>query len=369
MKEKIKNIITQIPGWYTNRKIVVIQSDDWGTVRMPSLEVYEKLKKDGFIFNDNYNKYDSIEQDEDLEKLFEVLLSIKDFKGNHPIITANCLMANPNFENIKLNGFTNYEYESVEETFKQYNNSNTLKKYWIEGNNKKIFSMQFHGREHLNTALWLQALRQGKKETMAAFEAQYWGMITDTMSAKRNHFLAAFDFDDEAELASHKIILKEGLQMFEKAFGYKSQSFIAPNYVLNNKLNDTLKNNGVNYIQTQRFQIEPTSNGYKNIFRYTGQQTKNGLTYIVRNSHFEPSENTNINWVQNCINEIQTSFILSKPAVISTHRVNFMSRINKDNRDNSLNDFKKLLQEIIKKWPKVEFMSTTELGNLITKEK
>ena len=39
----IRNIfhnLLSIPGWRTNRHIVVIESDDWGSIRMPSKEVY-----------------------------------------------------------------------------------------------------------------------------------------------------------------------------------------------------------------------------------------------------------------------------------------------------------------------------------------
>jgi hypothetical protein len=31
-------------GWKTKRKIVVIESDDWGSIRMPSKSVVELLK-------------------------------------------------------------------------------------------------------------------------------------------------------------------------------------------------------------------------------------------------------------------------------------------------------------------------------------
>jgi len=43
MLKEIKKIamrnVANIPGWRTDRKIVVIESDDWGAIRMPSKEV------------------------------------------------------------------------------------------------------------------------------------------------------------------------------------------------------------------------------------------------------------------------------------------------------------------------------------------
>ena len=39
--------ISNIPGWRTNRKILVIESDDWGSVRIKDKTAYEALKKKG----------------------------------------------------------------------------------------------------------------------------------------------------------------------------------------------------------------------------------------------------------------------------------------------------------------------------------
>lgn len=367
---KFKDVVTQIPGWRTDRKIIVFQSDDWGSIRMPNKQTFDSLSNAGFNINDNYNRFDSIESDEDLEKLFDVLLSYKDSKGNHPCITANCLMANPDFDAIRKLNFESYQFENVSNTLKNYNNSDTLNKYWLIGNSKKIFSLQFHGREHLNVKLWMNALKMKKTETITAFENNCFGLLTDTSSAKRKHFLAAFDCDNESEFNIHSKILAEGLQLFEQNIGFRSESFIAPNYVWSNELNETLKKCGVKYIQTQRFQIVPdVAKKYKPNFRYTGQKSKNGLIYLVRNCHFEPSENENIDWVDSCLKDIELSFFMSKPAIISTHRVNFISRIDKNNRNSSLKGLKELLNEIIKRWPEVEFLSTPELGEVISSKK
>ena len=37
-----KNYVNAL-GWNSNRKIVVIESDDWGSIRMPSRKIYEYL--------------------------------------------------------------------------------------------------------------------------------------------------------------------------------------------------------------------------------------------------------------------------------------------------------------------------------------
>jgi hypothetical protein len=89
MTNKFKNIIknlSNIPGWITKRKIVVIESDDWGSIRMPSLNVYNTLLKRGLNLDggdsERYNTKDNLASKCDLEGLFDVLLSVKDREGN-----------------------------------------------------------------------------------------------------------------------------------------------------------------------------------------------------------------------------------------------------------------------------------------------
>ena len=63
-------------GWSTKRKIVVIESDDWGSIRMPSKEVFNDLLAQGIPVDKSYfTKYDSLESREDLGQLFTLLQS------------------------------------------------------------------------------------------------------------------------------------------------------------------------------------------------------------------------------------------------------------------------------------------------------
>ena len=39
LKQIISHNLLNIPGWRTKRKLVVIESDDWGAIRMPSKEI------------------------------------------------------------------------------------------------------------------------------------------------------------------------------------------------------------------------------------------------------------------------------------------------------------------------------------------
>ena len=98
---KLKEFYVRIRGFHTNRKLVVFESDDWGSIRMPSRAVFDKLKEMGDNPEDDvFLSNDSLEDESDLKALFEVLSSVSDSKGNPPVFTMNFAMANPNFEKI-----------------------------------------------------------------------------------------------------------------------------------------------------------------------------------------------------------------------------------------------------------------------------
>ena len=122
LKQQIVRNLINIPGWYTNRKIVVIESDDWGCIRMPSIETLKKLTNKNVRFNLElgYDKNDTIASQSDLEHLFDVLNSVRDKNNNAAVLTANSVVANPNFDLIKDSNFTKYHYELITETMAKY---------------------------------------------------------------------------------------------------------------------------------------------------------------------------------------------------------------------------------------------------------
>ena len=118
--------LINLPGWKTNRRIVVIESDDWGSIRMPSLEIYQEFIRQGLRLKDSdYNRFDTLESNEDLLQLYDVLSSYSDYQGNHPVITANMVVGNPDFKKIIDYDFKEYYFESVIDTL------NTLAKATI----------------------------------------------------------------------------------------------------------------------------------------------------------------------------------------------------------------------------------------------
>lgn len=184
-------------AWKTDRKIVVFESDDWGSIRMPSIEVYQHCLNKGYQVDKNiFSKYDSLASEEDLILLFDLLLQFKDSRGNHPVITANCLVTNPDFERIKENGFQKYEYELITETFKKYPKHNHCFDLWIKGLDEGIFMPQSHGREHLNVSRFMTDLQAKNPHANFAFENSMPGIFDPNNLKEGNNYVVSLEYTD-----------------------------------------------------------------------------------------------------------------------------------------------------------------------------
>lgn len=363
LEQTITHNILNIPGWRTNRHIVVIESDDWGSIRMPSKEVYDKLLREGYRVDLHpYEKYDSLATEDDLSCLFEVLTKYSDMHGRHPVVTANCAVANPNFEKIEQSGFRQYYYEPFTTTLKRYNGCERSFDLWKEGIKNKVFMPQFHAREHLNVARWLDVLRNGDSDNLFAFKQGMIGIFPKDNHKIGNVFQVALD-NSKYENQPIEEIISEGLALFEKLFGFNSKTFIAPCYTWKSDIERVLKEKGVLGLQGMVYQREPGGN---HIRHWMGTKNKHGQVYTIRNAFFEPSlRGEKHDEITECLYRIKCAFRWNKPAIISAHRINFIGAIHKENRENNLKSLSVLLSSIIRQWPDVEFMSSDELCDII----
>jgi hypothetical protein len=182
--------------------------------------------------------------------------------------------------------------------------------------------------------------------------------------------MAAWQVDDQSGLEFALEAIREGLGMFEQVFGYRSLTAIAPNYTWNRQMEEVLCDKGVKGLQGGSVQRSPVPGSEENqiIRHYTGQKNSLGQVYMVRNCRFEPSAAPEKDWVSHCLREIHTAFRWRKPAIIESHRVNFIGYINPENRNRNLKLFRELLESIVKTWPDVEFMTSDQLCEIIAGE-
>ena len=356
-------------GWRTKRHLVVIESDDWGTIRMPSREVYEEFLRRGIrVDRDPYCRYDNLATKHDLENLFEVLHSVKDKNGHPAVITANTLSANPVFDKIKENGFTRYCFEPFTETLKRSSAHAGAWEMWKQGMAEGVFHSQSHGREHLYVKKWLRTLQSGDPLTRTSFNLGTWGLTYLVDPSIDYYYMGAFNSGLDEDIQEFEVIIDDALRMFKDIFGFDSKSFIATTYEWSPKIEPFLVQRGVKYIQGEFKQKIPLDDDRTRKVTYRGFQgtrTKAGLIRLFRNCFWEPSNRPNYDYFSDCMKRIEIAFKWGKAANICAHRLNFIGSIDSKNTDRNLPEFKRLLQEIVKRWPDVEFVTSDQLGEII----
>jgi hypothetical protein len=240
---------------------------------------------------------------------------------------------------------------------------------WKEGQDKGVFKMQFHGREHLNVGLFMRALQAGNADLLYAFDKGMPGIMPKSNGNTGNNFVEATHFRTPEDKSEILVSMLDGLDVFEQLMGFKSASLIPPNYTWSNDFNEAVGRKGVKYFQGYRKIREPQMNG--NAPRYhtyfLGQKNLNGQLYLIRNASFEPTFNAvSSDTINTCLREVSAAFAMGKPAIISTHRINFMGSIFPSNRDANLKLLNSLIKQLINKWPDIEFMASDTLGDLIS---
>ncbi len=370
---ELRKILINIPGWRTNRKILVIESDDWGSIRMSSREAFRSLQKMGYPVNENpFNRMDTLESNEDVELLMEVLSAVKDQRGKPAKMTLNNVVANPDFKKIKESNFSQYFYEPFTETLKKHPSRDRVYQLLKDGTSQGLFKPQYHGREHLNVGRWLRDLQKGKGPLLDAFEFEMYSLHFEKNPEYLNEYMDALDFDSTKQLEDQKEILTEGYTLFSSLWGFRSKSFIANCYTWHPEHEKFLGKLGIQYFQGIANQFVPISGPgykYKKVFHYQGQKNKLGQRYLLRNAFFEPYQQKESNHINGCLARIALAFQWKKPAVISTHRINYVGSLDLENRNKNLRFLLNLLRAIKKEWPDVEFFSSDELGDLMFSKK
>jgi len=361
---QIARIAPDLKGWKSKNKYVVIESDDWGCERIRDNEQLGNIPTEWKKFyNSPYYKFDSIARIDDLENLFSLLKSYKGMDGKPPVITANTIVGNPDYGKIKESGFNEFHYIDFRKTLKSFDEH--LFETWEKGIELGVFKPQFHGRDHINVEAWLDVLRSGDEVYLDAFERGICSVDRSLNKSKRNLMAALLTNDINIQISKCES-LRDGIRIFKDAFGYNSESFIAPSYTWFDLAEKELAKLGVKYLQGIRNQKKPNSQNDTNYIKhYLGEKNKYNQHYLIRNVFFEPSIYGEVNIIEDCMERMRWSFYFNRPVIISMHRLNIIGRLVPENHTRNLNFLDNFLKKMLKKWPDIEFVSSDELGNKI----
>jgi hypothetical protein len=342
----------------------VIESDDWGSARLPNKEKCNKYASvNPKVSRCAYMQYDCLEATSDLERLGNVLSSIKDSQGRPMRFTPNYIMANPDFPKIAQNDFSKFDYETFDQTISRNcivgKPLITMRKLCSDG----LWFPQFHGREHVNPSRWLAALRSGIPEVRHAFDLEIYGVSRQCAPGLTSSVLEAYAIDNPDEIQDRTLSVIEGLQGFTEFFGFSSQTFIPPNYILAPEIHARLRALGIKGLQGLSVMKRSGAGQWRSSVRVVGRRDRHGLVTLTRNAFFEPSLNSQRDHIDRALAQIDGAFRNKSAAVLCSHRLNYIGGISVENQDRGLLGLQELMRRIKVAWPDVEFMSTSELLN------
>jgi hypothetical protein len=171
---------------------------------------------------------------------------------------------------------------------------------------------------------------------------------------------------DRSELARHKEIIADGLQLFKRVFGFHSKTFTPPAHQLHPELYPYIETLGVRAIDKPlRCVRRLDQHTSKREFNVLGPCVKHDHVSLVRNVVFEPTNDRAFNSVKLALDQVAAAFRWRRPAIISSHRINFAGHIDSENREFGLGALKRLLGGIVERWPDVQFISADVLVDKI----
>jgi len=364
---QLKNNYYNIRGFRTDRKIIVIESDDWGGIRTRSKKDYELLNSRKIISESAFNRYDSLEDNSDYESLFDMLSSVKDKNGESLKITTNFIVTNPDFDKIRKDKYEKYHFETFTSSYDRYNKQNNTLDLIKEGIDNNLIYPQFHGREHVQVEYWIRDLNKEFPKLLEGFNHNFFSFSINEVS--HYSYLSAFMCLSPNDLNPVKLRITEGLDIFKKIFNYNSISLIAPENHIHNELLKHSASLGIKTIQGARVGLAGLhfDQDREKRRRFLGFKNNYKQLDLVRNVVFEPSASS-IDWISKSFKEIENAFFWKKPAVICSHRFNYIGKLELNNREKGLLQLKQLISHAQYKWPEIEFMTTEELYNLIVEE-
>ena len=276
--------------------VVVLESDDWGLRRRPCTDDVGAWGTPS-AWADEHE-----ETTADVERLAEVL----DRHG--AVLTANLIAANPDHAAIEAGGFATYHDRPIDET---------LPAGVLAGLRDGPFSLQLHGRAHLDVERWLADLRDDEPGARALFAAGAdGGLALVKEHGWRYHSEQVAWSTGEHRRADELVAwLRPAVETITRIAGERPRAAVAPHYVLTDEGEAAWAELGIEFVQAAERRLRPGDERTS----YLGQVGPSGLTHLTRNVRFDPRPSRS----HDASAQLRRCVEVGLPAVVDTHRINY----------------------------------------------
>ena len=311
-------------GFYFDRPIVVLQSDDWGRVGLRDREGMEELRSAGMNIGERPYDFYSLETAEDLSALAGLLKDHTDSVGRHPCIEMNFITANLDFR--KAMGSGELSFLALAEGFPTGWDRPNLIDGYRRGIADGLFSAALHGTSHFCLPSVergvLQAERGDLLRTLWRSGTPYihWRMPWIGYEYWNPEKPADEQF---LNFEAQRTLIGQTVGFFAKLFSSLPRSACAPGYRANDDTHRAWSEHGIRIAQNGPGRILPP---------YFGNHD---LLHLTRAVEFEPATDSAFS-LELCLSQAERCFELGIPATVSVHSINFHSTV-KNFRSRTLN--------------------------------
>jgi hypothetical protein len=187
--------------------------------------------------------------------------------------------------------------------------------------------------------------------------------LTGTPYDLRSEFASA-SHSWQIPISVQQRFISEGKEIFYNAFGYYPHTAIAPHYLWDENTEIALYNEGIRYVQGLPYHQARFPHNMH--YHFLGEKNRN-VVYLIRliNLEFQGGRNPQWDYIH-AFEEIATAWKYGLPAIVSTHRLNYVGSIDPNMHSSGIRQLDCLLKNLENDFgDEVVYLSDFELAQLL----
>jgi hypothetical protein len=351
---RFRNLLP-VQGYFFDRPLVLLQSDDWGRVGLRDRDGLDRLRSAGLTLGERPYDFYTLETAEDLAALSQFLKRHRDATGRSACLGMNFVTANLDFTRMADEDFRQIHLRPITEGLPDQWQRPGLSEAYREGIDAGVFYPALHGSTHFcRRAIERQLAAGGERAELlrmlwkAGTPYIHWRMpwigyeYWDLELPADERFLSA---DVQAKL------IGSAVEIFAKFFAVPPRSACAPGYRANLDTHRAWAQYGVRVAQNGAGTFTPP------------HLDDWGILHLYRSIDFEPALGEELA-IDAFARKAGEYFAKGLPLVVSLHSINFHSSV-KDFRSRTLGLLDEFLSVLETKYPDLLYLHDGDLCDLV----
>jgi hypothetical protein len=351
---RFRNLLP-VQGYFFDRPLVLLQSDDWGRVGLRDRDGLDRLRSAGLILGESPYDFYTLETAEDLAALSQFLKRHRDATGRSACLGMNFVTANLDFARMADEDFRQIYLRPITEGLPDQWQRPGLFEAYRDGIDAGVFYPALHGSTHFcRRAIERQLAVGGERAVLlrmlwkAGTPYIHWRMpwigyeYWDPELPADERFLSA---EVQAKL------IGSAVDMFAKFFATPPRSACAPGYRANRDTHRAWARYGLRVAQNGAGTFTPP---HLDDF---------GILQLYRSIDFEPALGEGLA-IDALVRKADEYFAKGLPLIVSLHSINFHSSV-KNFRSRTLALLDEFLSALETKYPDLLYLHDGDLCDLV----